>query len=398
MQVDTKLTPSAVLPLASLRPHPRNYNRHSPSQIQRIAASLTAFGQVRAIVVWRSTILAGHGVVEAARQLGWTDIRADVLPDDYPEHLALAYVVADNELARLSDPDEAALAALLDEARAEDAGLLAAMGYDEREFQELLARVGGDAQGDGDAEPQVDRAEELRQKWGVESGDLWRIGEHRLICGDCTDAAVVARVMGGERAGACVTDPPFGIDFKYNEHDDDPKLYESLILSVVQQSNLIVDNGFVFVWQAMLQCGKWGDWFPPGYRLFAGVKNFAQFRPTPVQFSWDPIVFWQVGKPNIKPVAGMRDYHVGNTAKYVAQESNGHPCPRPEDTVTYIIDMVTDKGALVFDPFLGSGTTLVACQNLARRGRGIEISPAYVAVTLQRMADAFPGIVIERIP
>jgi len=124
--------------LADIAPHERNYNRHPADQIKRIAASLRKFGQVRSIVVWRSTILAGHGVVEAARSLGWNEITADVLPDDYPEHLALAYIAADNELARLGDPDQAALAAILQESAAADAELLEAIGYGEAELQALI--------------------------------------------------------------------------------------------------------------------------------------------------------------------------------------------------------------------------------------------------------------------
>lgn len=124
--------------LASVRAHPRNYNAHPQAQVERIAASLRKFGQVRSIVVWRSVILAGHGVVEAARSLGWREIAADVLPDDYPEHLALAYVAADNELARLGEPDAAQLAAILEESAAADAELLLAMGYTDAEYTAML--------------------------------------------------------------------------------------------------------------------------------------------------------------------------------------------------------------------------------------------------------------------
>lgn len=124
--------------LAELRPHPRNYNKHPAAQVERLRASLRKFGQVRSIVVWGSTILAGHGLVEAARAEGWAALRADVLPDDYPEHLALAYVAADNELGRLAEPDAAQLAAILEESKAADEELLEAIGYSDREFEELL--------------------------------------------------------------------------------------------------------------------------------------------------------------------------------------------------------------------------------------------------------------------
>ena len=127
--------------LAEIKTHSRNYNRHPAKQIERIAMSLRKFGQVRSIVVWQNTILAGHGVVEAAKALGWQSIVADVLPDEYPEHLALAYVAADNELSRLSDPDQAALAAILEESKAADAELLQAIGYNDQKFQALLDEI-----------------------------------------------------------------------------------------------------------------------------------------------------------------------------------------------------------------------------------------------------------------
>jgi len=139
----TEITPTnQTVSIDEYRPHPRNYNRHPATQVERIAHSLATFGQVRSIVVWNGTILAGHGVVEAAQSLGWDTLRADVLPDEYPEHLALAYVAADNELSRLSDPDMAQLAEILDEARQEDEALMRAIGYDDAEFEELLYEVG----------------------------------------------------------------------------------------------------------------------------------------------------------------------------------------------------------------------------------------------------------------
>jgi hypothetical protein len=129
-----------VVRLADLRPHSRNYNVHSAAQIARIAKSLSRFGQVRSVVTWHSTILAGHGVVEAAKSLGWTELRADVV-DDLSEDEALAYVVADNELARQSDPDQAQLAAILEELQAREPLLVEAAGYTDLELRQLLAQV-----------------------------------------------------------------------------------------------------------------------------------------------------------------------------------------------------------------------------------------------------------------
>jgi ParB-like chromosome segregation protein Spo0J len=129
-----------VINLADLQPHSRNYNYHSDAQIARIAKSLSTFGQVRSIVMHHGTILAGHGVVEAARSLGWTEIRADVV-DDLTESQALAYVVADNELARQSDPDQAQLAAILTELKAREPLLVEAAGYGAAELEQLLRAI-----------------------------------------------------------------------------------------------------------------------------------------------------------------------------------------------------------------------------------------------------------------
>lgn len=127
--------------LADFSPHPRNYNQHGAEQIDKLAASLRVFGQVRSAVVWRKWFLAGTGLALAAKHLGWSELRADVLPDDYPEERALAYLAADNELARQSDPDLAQLAAILEESAAADGALPLAMGYSDAEYDRLLSEL-----------------------------------------------------------------------------------------------------------------------------------------------------------------------------------------------------------------------------------------------------------------
>jgi ParB-like chromosome segregation protein Spo0J len=173
--------PTQDIPLADLKGHERNYNAHSDAQIARIARSLSTFGQVRSIVTRQNTILAGHGVVLAARSLGWETIRADV-QDQLSEAQALAYVVADNELARQSDPDQAQLAAILEELQAKEPLLVEAAGYTSMELEQLLRLV--NPKPAVDAEPQIDRAAELQVKWSTSTGQLWGLGKH-TICPKC---------------------------------------------------------------------------------------------------------------------------------------------------------------------------------------------------------------------
>jgi len=131
-----------MIPLADLRPHPRNYNRHPARQVERIAASLRAFGQRKPVTTWRGYVLTGVGTLLAAQSLAWTHIWHEPCPNEWEENQAMAWLAADNELGRLADPDMAQLAEILEESRQADAALLEAIGYDDEEFDQLIARVG----------------------------------------------------------------------------------------------------------------------------------------------------------------------------------------------------------------------------------------------------------------
>lgn len=395
-------TTNQTVPLGTLRPHPRNYNRHPAQQVKRIAKSLATFGQVRSIVVWRSFILAGHGVVEAARAAGWSEIRADVLPDDYPEHLALAYVAADNELARQGDPDMAQLAAILEESRAADAALLEAIGYSDAEFDALLKEVGASTgSATADAPAQVDRAEELRQQWGVEPGQLWQLGDHRLICGDCTDAAVVARVMAGEKPALMVTDPPYGVNYDPNWRN---KAAEAGFLSFAPRRTGIVTNDDKIDWSdayALFPGDVAYTWSPPGDHVIltglalqkAGFQIRNQIIWVKPHFPISRGHYTYQHEPCWYGVRKGRQAHwIGDnnasTTWKIALDQNvdgGHSTQKP---LACMATPIANHQGDVYEPFLGSGTTLIACENLRRKCYAVEIAPGYVAVALQRWADA----------
>jgi ParB-like chromosome segregation protein Spo0J len=132
---------NATIRIADYAAHPRNYNAHSADQIARLAASLTEFGQTKPVVVWRNYFLAGHGVRAAALSLGWTELDARIVPDEWPEEKALAYLVADNRLSQLADPDTAQLASLLQWLDEQDAGLRVTAGYDDADLAATLLEV-----------------------------------------------------------------------------------------------------------------------------------------------------------------------------------------------------------------------------------------------------------------
>jgi hypothetical protein len=146
-------------------------------------------------------------------------------------------------------------------------------------------------------------------------------------------------------------------------------------------------GGWCFVFQAMPNVGKFHEWFPNGYRVFAACKNFAQVRPTGVWHSWDPVVFWNSG-PNSGPNSGHvnRDYHVGNVVGGFGDKVD-HPCPRPLDTMHHIVQLAAAEGEVIVDPFMGSGTTLRAAKDRWRKAIGIEIEERYCEIAAKRLAQ-----------
>ena len=207
----------------------------------------------------------------------------------------------------------------------------------------------------------------------------------KLYHGDCLE--ILPEL---EPVDLVLTDPPYGIGFQYDVHKDNPKGYgEWLWRRIETAESKVAPGGMVFVYQAMPNCKHFSVWFPREYRIFAAAKNFVQMRPTAMQYAFDPcIVWWKDGaKPFAKGTAS-RDFHIGNTANTMnrgAGQAKGHPCPRPLDQIIHILDQWSAEQSLVLDPFFGSGTTGVACEELGRKWIGIEISEKYCEIAALRI-------------
>lgn len=211
-------------------------------------------------------------------------------------------------------------------------------------------------------------------------------GNVRLWCDDCLK--LLPEIEAGS-VDAVVTDPPFGIGWSRGTWNDSEKDYPKLIKEVVIQSQRIVVNGWCFFFQGMPTCDKWRDWFPEGWRIFAACKNFAQIRPTGIWHSWDPVIFWSNGKvPRLHDEATNRDWFVGNVAGLFGENSE-HPCPKPLDTMRNLVVIGAPLNSLVIDPFLGSGSTILACLQTKRSAMGIEIEPKYFEIACRRVDEEF---------
>lgn len=389
-----------------LTPHPMNWRRHPDKQAGALRGLLAEVGIVAPLIAYESarygglTLIDGHMRQEAGGE--WPVTVLDVTDEEADLILATF-----DPISGLAEMDATALAALLGSVEmtpVEDAGVQALLA-------ELAVQTGASAEEPiaVDAEPQIDRAEELRAKWGVESGQLWQLGDHRLICGDCTDAAVVARVMGGERAQMVFTDPPYGVSIGAKNRllnsvqpsgrnladikDDDlsPSDLKALLLPAFTniRKHVMADDCTVFVTApqggelGMMMMMMMSEAGLPVRHVLIWKKNQPTFSMGRLDYDYqhEPILLtW--GKRHKRPMLGRHRTSIWEIDK--PRASADHPTMKPVELVVNALMNNSDMGDIVFDAYLGSGTTVLAGESTNRRARAVEISPAYVAVAIQR--------------
>jgi len=391
-----------IIPLALIDPHPRNYNKHSDAQLADLEKSLDRFGQVRSIVVQRNgkrfTGVAGHGITEAAKRKGYTELRADVIPAAWSPSRVLAYLAADNELARQGDPDQAQLAAIVQGLKAEGEDALAELAAGGQAALDALLAANNKVEETADVGALVDRAADLQKKWNVARGDVWEVGKHKLMCGDSTSAEDVGRLMGGERAQAVVSDVPYGMDL-----DTDWSGIEGSLRSIGAKNHTRGNR-----YEQVIGDDKPFD-PTPIFDLFGyckemflfGADYYAEKIPNRAAGSW---IVWDKRKDSQADAIGAEFELIWSKAKHKRRmlrhdwfgflsSENGkdardrkHPTQKPITLIADILNQWIDEEAIVFDGYCGSGTTLVACEQTGRVGRGMELEPKYCAVTLERLA------------
>jgi DNA modification methylase len=392
-----------IVDLADLVPYPGNPNKHSDEQVALLAKIIRARGWRHPVIVstFSGRVVAGHGRIEAARLLGVATVPVErqAFAGEAEER---EFLLSDNRIAELAERDNAMLKDLLEQLDTGETDM-DLTGYTEEVIESLMLQEHQD--GEADAEPQVDRAAELAEKWGVKTGDLWLIGEHRLLCGDSTKADDVGRCLGGAKPLIMVTDPPYGVEY-------DPSWRAEAGVNKNKGKMGKVSNDNIADWS-------------PSWHLFPGDAAYvyhAGVMSSTVQSSLEVCGFKiraQIVWAKDRMALSRGDYHWQHEPCWYAVR-DGRPGHRTEDrkqTTLWEIPSRDDSGhghgtqkpvecmarpmrnhnaPEVYDPFLGSGTTMVAAHNLGRRCYGIEISPGYVGVILQRMADAFPGIEIRK--
>lgn len=363
------------LELNGLIPYAKNSRTHSEAQVAQIAGSIKEFGFNNPVLIDEDNgIIAGHGRVLAAQKLGLQAVPCIRLAH-LSETQRKAYVIADNRLALNAGWDDSMLTLELQDLKAEDFNL-DLLGFEADELNALLNPI-KETEGltDEDAVPEV--PEEPKTK----PGDIYQLGRHRLMCGDSTSIDAVEKLMDGQLADMVITDPPYGIGYEYADHKDDNN---------EANAQLVWD---VF---ALHQCGK--VWTPGLMNLARDIERFGKTKVAVWHkkfaaagngiggaSTWEPILIVEPQEKKLK-----NDVIVLKTDR---EEVGGkslrdlHSCPKPVGLYEELINSFVKERGIVFEPFCGSGTTLIASEKTARICFSMEMSPKYCDVIVKRWEE-----------
>jgi DNA modification methylase len=418
--------------IADLSQDPANVRKHPEKNLDAIIASLRRFGQQHPIVIdVNNTVRAGNGRLQAAIALGWDEI--DCVVTELKGSEAIAYAIADNRTAELAEWDDDMLAAQLHGLLTDDEALLEAAGFDEDELAAMLDELEGDGTTGDIVEDEVPEppADPI-----TKPGDLWILGEHRLLCGDSTKAEDVARLMGGAKADLCFTSPPYGQQRDYTKEgkekcQDWDGLMQGVFanLPMLESGQVLVNLGLIHrdgewipywdAWIAWMREQGWrrfgwyvwdqtyglpGDWqgrLAPSHEFVFHFNRKVRRPQKWIEKHEENVVMFAKERPlrrkdgrtesATSPESGMQTHKIPDSViRECRQQSSagipgeGHPAPFSKAFASHGIKTWTIKGESAYEPFCGSGTTLIAAEQLGRKCYGMEISPQYCDVIVKR--------------
>lgn len=365
-------------PISSLLPYARNARTHSDAQVAQIAASMKEWGWTNPVLVDEAgMIIAGHGRVLAARKLNLPEVPV-MVAEGWSESQKRAYVLADNQLATNAGWDDALLKNELSELQG--AGFdLDLIGFSN--IDALLADAGTEGLTDPDDVP------ETPSRAVTVPGDVWLLGKHRLVCGSCTVQSDVDKALKGRTADLCLTDPPYGLgDGKasgknnYSTYDD---TLENLIALAAEWVPIARAQSKAVVFSP----GVTRQWiYPEPNWVICWFYGGGQLRSSWGFNCWQPFLCY--GKdPSLANGKGARpdaiDMNVPANAKDI-----DHPCPKPVKLWEWFLDRLTfSPNAVLYEPFNGSGTTLIAAERKGLSVAAIELDTKYVDVAIKRWQD-----------
>ena len=380
----------------TLVPYARNARTHSEAQVAQIAASIREFGFLSPVVTTKDgTILCGHGRFYAAQKLGLKKIPC-IREDHLTEAQRRAYIIADNKLSLNAGWDEEMLRVELSDLKGEDFDV-SLTGFDEKELARIFAEE------DGAEEDGFDVDAELEKPCFSKVGDVWHLGRHTVICGDSTNPETYSRLLGKEKVNLVCTDPPYLVNLESTsgkiKNDDlsDEEGYKFLRAAFEQFHEAMAKDASIYVFYATAKARVFHDAYEDaGFKVGAGLvwkKNRLVLTRTDWKYIHEPIIWgWRKdGKHEWYGDQKQVTVFEFDRIKDSKKDGCGHPSSKPVPLIAYLIRQCTQTNGLVLDGFLGSASTLIACEQLGRVCCGVELEPKFVDVAVKRYLEFCNG-------
>ncbi len=380
-----------------LQPNPKSPNKHSDQQIRLLADIIKKTGWRASITVSRLSglIVKGHCKLEAAKYG-----KFDKVPVEYQnfenEEEEIAALLADNKIAELAVIDDEKLKAIFEEYDFDDLSLT---GYSQDEYESLLDIIG---QADDIIDDEV---EELNEETFTELGDLWILGNHKLLCGDSLDLDTFGQLLGKEKVSLLITDPPYNVDYqggtkeklKIKNDKMQSDEFRSFLATAFERFNEVMKMGAPFyIWHADSERYNFqGACQDAGWTVrqcLIWVKISFVMGRQDFQWKHEPCLYgWKSGAHYFTD-----DRSLSTILEYDRPKRNDlHPTMKPVDLFADLISYSSRFGDIVLDGFAGSGTTLMACQKLGRSARLIELDERYCDAIVKRFIRSCPREVVK---
>lgn len=383
-------TEMQLISVDKLVPYVNNARTHSPEQILKLRSSLREFGFVNPIIIDKDfNVIAGHGRLMAAKEEGITEVPC-VFADFLTDAQKKAYILADNRMALDAGWDEELLKIEIEELQ--NLGYdLEYTGFDEKELADLFGVDEKEVK-----EDEFDLTAALEKASFVERGDVWFVGKHKLMCGDATSSEDVAKLMEDKKANLVLTDPPYNVAFKssdgltiQNDSMDNNDFYEFLYLSFKNMADHLENGGAAYVFHADTEGLNFRKAFiDAGFHL-AGcciwVKDSLVLGRSDYQWQHEPVLYGFLQNGKHPWYSDRKQTTIWNFDK--PKKNSNHPTSKPLDLLAYPINNSTQANAIVIDTFGGSGSTLMACEQMNRICYTMELDEKYASVILRRYVE-----------
>ena len=377
-----------LVPITKLIPYVNNARTHSPSQINKLRSSLREFGFINPVIIDRDYgVIAGHGRILAAKEEGITEVPC-VFADHLTEAQKKAYIIADNRMAMDAGWDEELLRVEIEALQAENFDPLLT-GFDEKELSKLFDD-GLDAK-----EDDYDVESELQKPTFSKPGDIWTLGRHRLVCGDSTKAETYETLLGNTKANLIITDPPYNVNYEgsagkiKNDNMASENFYQFLLDAFSCMEKALADDGSIYVFHADTEGLNFRRAFADAGFYLSGCciwkKQSLVLGRSPYQWQHEPVLYGWKKKGKHQWYTGRKESTIWEFDK--PKKNGDHPTMKPIPLLAYPIMNSSMSNAVVLDPFGGSGSTLIACEQTDRICRTIELDEKFCDVIVRRYIE-----------